>query len=392
MSRVKSYEYILLYSRPNFVQSQTSQTHHVHDTLGRRTRIRTKCSRAQGRTVTLQQRCGVERDKALTEASGQRVTQRIERHATKLRMKNPTLLSPSGVCASGGRGQETRDTVPTRAPRVRLIPALDALRVDLAFSHRPLAESSSRTLSFGYPSSWVRRLELTWLSHLTRIHSRHPKGATFSQQLFPRIVAYMNSTTVLPLHFVRTREPVCCCCLNKNSESGTLLRPNSYRRTRSQNSVRGLSSRPRAVCSSGCRQPLPRFQWHHSQLCVSHTLPTHLALSAHAGTGSHPNDEDAHFRLTEEQIFTSIFSYVDTLFEKIKPQKLFFLAVDGVAPRAKMNQQRSRRFRTAKEAREVREKAEARGEELPAEKAFDSNCITPGAPSARPAPARARRR
>jgi len=54
------------------------------------------------------------------------------------------------------------------------------------------------------------------------------------------------------------------------------------------------------------------------------------------------------------------------------------MAVDGVAPRAKMNQQRGRRFRTAKEAREVREKAEAKGEKLPAEKAFDSNCITPG--------------
>jgi len=54
------------------------------------------------------------------------------------------------------------------------------------------------------------------------------------------------------------------------------------------------------------------------------------------------------------------------------------MAVDGVAPRAKMNQQRSRRFRTAKEAREVREKAERKGEKLPEEKAFDSNCITPG--------------
>lgn len=54
------------------------------------------------------------------------------------------------------------------------------------------------------------------------------------------------------------------------------------------------------------------------------------------------------------------------------------MAVDGVAPRAKMNQQRSRRFRTAKEAREVREKAERKGEQLPDEKAFDSNCITPG--------------
>jgi 5'-3' exoribonuclease 1 len=71
---------------------------------------------------------------------------------------------------------------------------------------------------------------------------------------------------------------------------------------------------------------------------------------------------------------------VDLLFGKIKPKKLFFMAVDGVAPRAKMNQQRSRRFRTAKEAKEIREKAEAKGETLPEEKAFDSNCITPGTP------------
>lgn len=69
---------------------------------------------------------------------------------------------------------------------------------------------------------------------------------------------------------------------------------------------------------------------------------------------------------------------MDHLFGKIKPKKLFFMAVDGVAPRAKMNQQRSRRFRTAKEAKEIREKAEQKGEKLPDEKAFDSNCITPG--------------
>jgi 5'-3' exoribonuclease 1 len=102
-------------------------------------------------------------------------------------------------------------------------------------------------------------------------------------------------------------------------------------------------------------------------------------MSLKVSPGSHPNDGDAHFRMTEEQIFTSIFSYVDQLFGKIKPKKLFFMAVDGVAPRAKMNQQRSRRFRTAKEAKEIREKAESRGEKLPEEKAFDSNCITPGA-------------
>lgn len=71
---------------------------------------------------------------------------------------------------------------------------------------------------------------------------------------------------------------------------------------------------------------------------------------------------------------------MDHLFGKIKPQKLFFMAVDGVAPRAKMNQQRGRRFRTAKEARETKDKALAKGEKLPDEKAFDSNCITPGTP------------
>jgi 5'-3' exoribonuclease 1 len=75
----------------------------------------------------------------------------------------------------------------------------------------------------------------------------------------------------------------------------------------------------------------------------------------------------------------SIFAYIDHLFTKIKPQKVFFMAIDGVAPRAKMNQQRSRRFRTARDAKEKRQEAERKGEKLPEEKAFDSNCITPGA-------------
>lgn len=74
----------------------------------------------------------------------------------------------------------------------------------------------------------------------------------------------------------------------------------------------------------------------------------------------------------------AIFAYIDHLFTKIKPQKVFFMAIDGVAPRAKMNQQRSRRFRTARDAREKRQEAERKGEKLPEEKAFDSNCITPG--------------
>ena len=52
--------------------------------------------------------------------------------------------------------------------------------------------------------------------------------------------------------------------------------------------------------------------------------------------------------------------------------------MDGVAPRAKMNQQRSRRFRSAKESEENDKKARQKGEILPTDKKFDSNTITPG--------------
>ena len=62
----------------------------------------------------------------------------------------------------------------------------------------------------------------------------------------------------------------------------------------------------------------------------------------------------------------------------IKPRKVFFMAVDGCAPRAKMNQQRGRRFRSAREAEELVKKALEKGEVLPQTERFDSNCITPG--------------
>jgi 5'-3' exoribonuclease 1 len=82
--------------------------------------------------------------------------------------------------------------------------------------------------------------------------------------------------------------------------------------------------------------------------------------------------------MTEDKMFIAIFNYIEHLFGKIKPKKLFFMAIDGVAPRAKMNQQRARRFRTALDAEQAREKALREGVEMPKEDAFDSNCITPG--------------
>ena len=89
-------------------------------------------------------------------------------------------------------------------------------------------------------------------------------------------------------------------------------------------------------------------------------------------------------------MYIAIFDYLERVFAAVRPRKLLFMAVDGVAPRAKMNQQRSRRFRAAQEAQD-REEEETRlrevwakeGREVPPPKSgrpFDSNVITPGTP------------
>ncbi|CAC35856.3 5'-3' exoribonuclease 1 [Caenorhabditis elegans] len=93
---------------------------------------------------------------------------------------------------------------------------------------------------------------------------------------------------------------------------------------------------------------------------------------------SHPNDDDVTFRITEDEIFVNIFAYIENLYNLIRPQKVFFMAVDGVAPRAKMNQQRARRFMSARTAHTQLAKALENGEIMPSEARFDSNCITPG--------------
>lgn len=57
------------------------------------------------------------------------------------------------------------------------------------------------------------------------------------------------------------------------------------------------------------------------------------------------------------------------------------MAIDGVAPRAKMNQQRARRFRAGKErTRKLDILAKKTGQtfEQTASKHFDTNAITPG--------------
>ncbi|KAI9747734.1 MAG: hypothetical protein M1815_003933 [Lichina confinis] len=119
-----------------------------------------------------------------------------------------------------------------------------------------------------------------------------------------------------------------------------------------------------------------------SQLIAENRIPEfdclYLDMNGIIHNCTHKDTDSPTFRLTEDKMFIAIFNYIEHLFGKIKPKQLFFMAVDGVAPRAKMNQQRSRRFRTALEAETAREKAIRQGIQMPKEEPFDSNCITPG--------------
>ncbi|GKT57266.1 5'-3' exoribonuclease 2 [Colletotrichum tofieldiae] len=127
---------------------------------------------------------------------------------------------------------------------------------------------------------------------------------------------------------------------------------------------------------------------------------------------SHPEDRPA--PKDEEEMMLEVFRYTDRVVNMVRPRKLLMIAVGqlpshypisqhivvarwhhGVAPRAKMNQQRSRRFRSAQEAQEKEEdkqellkllKQQNGGAvsddslESVTKKAFDSNSITPGTP------------
>jgi 5'-3' exoribonuclease 2 len=101
---------------------------------------------------------------------------------------------------------------------------------------------------------------------------------------------------------------------------------------------------------------------------------------------THPEDRPA--PKTQKAMFEAIFEYIDRLVCMVRPRAVLYMAIDGVAPRAKMNQQRSRRFRAALDAQaKIQSEAAAREEweaihgAMPEKsEAFDSNCITPGTP------------
>ena len=86
----------------------------------------------------------------------------------------------------------------------------------------------------------------------------------------------------------------------------------------------------------------------------------------------------------EQEMLQNVGKYLDRLVAAVRPTKLVYLALDGCAPRAKMNQQRERRFCSAREAEES-ERAmglllKRQGHKPSQKQRWDHNAITPGTP------------
>jgi len=85
--------------------------------------------------------------------------------------------------------------------------------------------------------------------------------------------------------------------------------------------------------------------------------------------------EEERTRVVASKILEMIFDLV----YKIKPTEYLVLAVDGVAPMAKITQQRKRRYKKAKdEMDKLSELDDTEDMKAPEGIPFDSNCITPG--------------
>jgi 5'-3' exonuclease len=81
----------------------------------------------------------------------------------------------------------------------------------------------------------------------------------------------------------------------------------------------------------------------------------------------------------EDRLIQEVIGYIAHMVKIVKPTHTLYIAVDGVAPMAKIKQQRCRRFKSSVLAiEEAQVKAEATGKPYVTVERWDTNAITPG--------------
>lgn len=78
----------------------------------------------------------------------------------------------------------------------------------------------------------------------------------------------------------------------------------------------------------------------------------------------------------ESKMIKNIIDYIDYIIDYIKPNKVVYIAIDGVAPMAKIKHQRLRRFKSIRDYQIMDSIAKKHKKEVV--KHWNSNCITPG--------------
>lgn len=100
-----------------------------------------------------------------------------------------------------------------------------------------------------------------------------------------------------------------------------------------------------------------------TSLFVDLNCAVHRCASQTLETPENPETPETPERKDDDSVIDRVVSWIKVIFDKVQPTSVFYIALDGVPPKAKMVQQRSRRYISSVLRREG---------------AWDSCCVTPG--------------